>query len=83
MRRVYNMHEAKTNFSRIADEVAAGDEVVIARAGKPIMKLVAYVDEPVKRKPGLLRGLIEPVSKEDWEKMDEEIRANFTEDELW
>jgi prevent-host-death family protein len=77
------MHEAKTNFSRLADEVAAGDEVVIARSGKPIMKLVEYVEEPAKRKPGLLRGLIEPVTKEDWQKMDEEIRANFTEDQLW
>jgi antitoxin (DNA-binding transcriptional repressor) of toxin-antitoxin stability system len=77
------MHEAKTNFSRIADEVAAGDEVVIARAGKPIMKLVEFVEEPAKRRPGLLRGLIEPVSKDDWQKMDEEIRANFTEDQLW
>jgi prevent-host-death family protein len=83
MRRVYNMHEAKTNFSRIADEVAAGDEVVIARAGKPIMKLVEYVEEPVKLKLGLFDGLMEPVSDQEWEKMDEEIRARFVEDELW
>ena len=77
------MHEAKTNFSRIADEVAAGDEVVIARAGKPIMKLVEYVEEPVKLKLGLFDGLMEPVSDQEWEKMDEEIRARFVEDELW
>ena len=83
MRRVYNLHEAKTNFSRIADEVAAGDEVVIARAGKPIMKLVEYVEEPVKLKLGLFDGLMEPVSDQEWEKMDQEIRARFVEDELW
>jgi len=77
------MHEAKTNFSRIADEVAAGDEVVIARAGKPIMKLVEYVEEPVKLKLGLFDGLMEPVSDQEWEKMDQEIRARFVEDELW
>ena len=77
------MHEAKTNFSRIADEVAAGDEVVIARAGKPIMKLVEYVEEPVKLKLGLFDGLMEPVSDQEWEKMDEQIRARFVEDELW
>jgi prevent-host-death family protein len=79
---MYNMHEAKTNFSRLADEVAAGDEVVIARAGKPIMKLVEYVEEPTKLKIGLFDGLMEPVSDDEWAQMDEEIRAKFVEDDL-
>jgi prevent-host-death family protein len=37
-----NTHEAKTNLSRLLDRVAAGEEVIIARSGKPIAKLVPY-----------------------------------------
>ena len=35
-----NIHTAKTNFSRLVDEVSAGNEIIIARAGKPVAKLV-------------------------------------------
>lgn len=58
MRQV-NIHEAKTHLSRLVDEVAKGDEIVIARAGKPVARLVAVqpvVDVP---QPGLLRGVLE------------------------
>jgi len=51
-----NIHEAKTHLSRLLERVAAGEEVVIARAGKPIARLVA-VTPPVRR-PGALRGKI-------------------------
>jgi prevent-host-death family protein len=44
-----NMHEAKTQFSKLAEAVEAGEEVIIARAGKPVMKLVKIeqVQEPI------------------------------------
>ncbi len=35
-----NIHEAKTHFSRLVDEAAAGEEIIIAKAGKPMAKLV-------------------------------------------
>lgn len=38
-----NIHEAKTHFSRFVDQVEAGEEIVIARAGKPVARLVALV----------------------------------------
>jgi prevent-host-death family protein len=38
-----NIHEAKTNFSRFVDQAEAGEEIVIARAGKPVARLVALV----------------------------------------
>lgn len=52
------MHEAKTHLSRLVDQVAAGREVVIARAGRPVARLVPLerADEP--RRPGLLAGSI-------------------------
>ncbi|HVA34311.1 MAG TPA: type II toxin-antitoxin system prevent-host-death family antitoxin [Candidatus Baltobacteraceae bacterium] len=42
-----NIHEAKTHFSRLVDEAAAGEEIIIAKAGKPMAKLVP-LDAPKK-----------------------------------
>ena len=58
MTTIVNVHQAKTHFSRLLDEVAAGGEVVIAKAGKPVARLVPL--EPVvrKKKLGLLQGRI-------------------------
>jgi prevent-host-death family protein len=53
-----NLHAAKTQFSRLVDEAAAGEEIIIAKAGKPVAKLVPLVsrqDRP-KRRLGLLAG---------------------------
>ena len=44
-----NIHEAKTQFSRFVDQAEAGEEIVIARAGKPVARLVAL--ETAARKP--------------------------------
>ncbi len=52
-----NIHEAKTNLSRLLAQVEAGDDVVIARNGKPVARLVA-VEPPAKREFGALRGRI-------------------------
>ena len=52
-----NVHEAKTHLSRLLDEVAAGREVVIAKAGKPVAKL-APIHTHTKRKLGILKGKI-------------------------
>ena len=55
---VFNIHDAKTNLSRIVDDVAAGAEVIIAKAGKPMARLVP-IDIPVRsKKLGLLKGKI-------------------------
>jgi prevent-host-death family protein len=54
--RVVNTHEAKTHLSRLLDEVAAGEEIVIARAGKPIARLAPLHAEPRPKRLGLLRG---------------------------
>ena len=53
-----NVHEAKTHLSRILDRVAAGEEVVIAKAGKPIARLVPVAVERKTRTPGSHRGRI-------------------------
>lgn len=53
-----NIHEAKTHLSRLVEEARAGDTIVIARAGKPIAKLVSVDDQRRPRKPGFLKGKI-------------------------
>ncbi len=53
-----NIHEAKTNLSRLLAEVADGAEVVIAKAGKPLAKLVPIKPAAPVRKPGYLKGKI-------------------------
>jgi len=53
-----NIHEAKTHLSRLVDEAADGREIVIARAGKPIARLVALEQKPRPKVFGLLRGKI-------------------------
>jgi len=56
--RCINIHEAKTHLSRLAEDVAAGEEIIVAKAGKPKMKLVPIDDRKKKIKFGALRGKI-------------------------
>ena len=54
--RTVNIHEAKTNLSRLVDGAAKGEPFIIARAGKPLVKVVP-VDAPVKkRRLGFMKG---------------------------
>lgn len=53
-----NIHEAKTQFSQLLKRVAAGEEIVIARAGKPVARLVP-VESQSRRMLGLDEGLFE------------------------
>lgn len=51
-----NIHEAKTQLSRLIESVEAGEEVVIARAGKPVARLVPLEPTPPRRRLGSLEG---------------------------
>lgn len=52
-----NIHDAKTHLSRLLDRVRAGEEIVIAKAGKPIARLVP-AEAATPRKPGLAEGRV-------------------------
>lgn len=52
-----NMHEAKTQFSKLIARVEAGEEIVIARDGQPVARLVAFRPPAAKRVSGRDRGL--------------------------
>lgn len=53
-----NVHEAKTHLSRLIDRAAAGEEIIVARAGRPVARLVALDERRRPRQPGALRGRI-------------------------
>jgi prevent-host-death family protein len=55
---VVNMHEAKTNLSQLVRRAAAGEEIILAKAGEPVAKIVAYAPAKEPRKPGALKGQI-------------------------
>ncbi len=53
-----NIHYAKTHLSKLIEAVLNGEEVVIAKAGEPKVKLVPAVEKKKKRQPGLMKGKI-------------------------
>jgi len=54
----YNIHEAKTHFSKLLERVLKGEEVVIAKAGKPIARILPIVNDAPRRIPGNDAGKI-------------------------
>ena len=55
---VINVHAAKTQLSRLLEAAAAGEEVIIAKAGKPVARLVPIDATPAPRRLGILDGKI-------------------------
>ena len=55
---VTNIHNAKTHLSKLLVRVAAGEEIVIGKAGKAIAKLVPYKEQVPKRRPGAWKGKV-------------------------
>jgi prevent-host-death family protein len=53
-----NVHEAKTHLSRLLDRVAAGEEIIIAKAGKPVAKLIPFTKPPKERTLGQDEGRV-------------------------
>jgi prevent-host-death family protein len=69
-----NMHYAKTHFSELVKRTLSGDQVVIAKAGKPLVQLVPYQQPSGGREPGSAKGLFKmssdfdrPLPREDLE----------------
>ncbi|WP_418321113.1 type II toxin-antitoxin system Phd/YefM family antitoxin [Piscinibacter sakaiensis] len=56
MSTIVNVHEAKTHFSRLLDMAHAGQEIILAKAGKPYARLVPLERAPARRQPGRLPG---------------------------
>ncbi|MBI3037904.1 type II toxin-antitoxin system Phd/YefM family antitoxin [bacterium] len=61
---IFNIHEAKTHFSKILGRVENGEEIIIARAGKPVAIIESISSKTNERIPGSAKGLI--VLKKDF-----------------
>ena len=73
----FNIHDAKTNLSRIIERVEHGEEIVISRAGNPVAKVVPLVRRLDRTGRGSLRGKL--VTTEDWDsdEVNEAIAREF------
>ena len=56
MKMEINIHQAKTHFSKLLERVALGEEVVIAKAGQPVARLVRFEAAPSSRAVGTAKG---------------------------
>ena len=72
---VVNIHQAKTNLSKLIAKTVSGEEVIIAKAGEPVVKLVPFKKKLKPRKPGLLKGKI--FVPDNFDEEDEEINKLF------
>lgn len=70
-----NVYEAKTQLSRLINRALAGEDVVIARAGKPVVRLVPVQSPRPRREPGSWRGRV--WMADDFDELPEEIAAAF------
>ncbi len=71
-----NVHEAKTHLSRLLTRVVEGEEIVIAKSGRPIARLVAVERRPRRRVLGQDRGLFE-VPEDFDDPLPEDVLASF------
>ncbi|MFD7894313.1 type II toxin-antitoxin system Phd/YefM family antitoxin [Streptomyces sp. NPDC059568] len=73
--RRYNVHEAKTHFSRILEQVATGEEVVISKAGVPVAKVIPLRPEVKRTGRGSLKGRIRMA--DDFDELPDDIADVF------
>lgn len=73
--RTVNIHEAKTHLSRLVERVEAGEEVVIARAGRPVARLIRFRPRTDPRTPGFWRGRVHLAP--DFDQTDGELLDAF------
>jgi prevent-host-death family protein len=72
-----NIHEAKTHLSRLVERVEAGEEIVIARSGKPVAKLVPFTKLAAPRGWGALHGLLKLPEDADPDAPDLDVYHEF------
>lgn len=63
-----NVHDAKTQFSRLIDRAHAGEEIILAKAGVPWAKIIPYEPSPalLSRKPGRFEGELSGIPDSVW-----------------
>ncbi|MEN9870440.1 MAG: hypothetical protein RLZZ171_1428 [Cyanobacteriota bacterium] len=70
--KISNIHEAKSQLSKLIESALAGEEIVIAKAGKPLVKLIPYEENKQPRTPGGWEGQV--IMSQDF---DDELPTNL------
>jgi len=70
-----NIHEAKTNFSRLVERAEHGEEILIGRSGKPVARLVPYHVSRAPRTPGGWKGRVQMAP--DFDDLPPDVEAAF------
>jgi len=73
MTTIVNVHEAKTHFSKLLEQAHRGQEIIVAKAGKPYARLLPLANSAPQRRPGRLPGRVDDAFFEPLP--EEEIRA--------
>jgi prevent-host-death family protein len=76
-----NIHEAKTHLSRLVERAASGEEIIIARSGRPVARLVPFARTGKPRTFGRMRGQIQIADDFD-DALPEDVLAGFHGDAL-
>jgi prevent-host-death family protein len=71
----FNIHEAKTQLSRLVERAAAGEEIIISKAGRPVARLGPIPNAVTPREPGRWRGKVR--IHDDFDELPPEIAAAF------
>lgn len=71
-----SVYDARAAFSRLIERALAGEEIVITRSGRPVVRLVPFQAAPTRREPGALKGLFE-VTDTFFEPLPEELMEAF------
>jgi prevent-host-death family protein len=79
-KKIVNVHEAKTHLSRLLNRVEAGEEVTIAKAGRPVARLVPIADTSWKRPLGMDKGKV--WIADDFDAPDPELIADFEDGDI-
>jgi prevent-host-death family protein len=75
MTEIVNMHEAKSTLSRLVERAMAGEEIILARAGKPLVRLVPVVRRREPRQPGKWRDQV--WMADDFDRLPEDLLDAF------
>lgn len=74
-----NIHDAKTNFSKLINQALKGDDIIIARDGKPLVRLVAFTESLNERHGGQLKGLMK-ISEDFDQPLPNDLLKKFYQD---
>ncbi len=78
--KMINIHAAKTSLSQLIELALAGEEVIISKAGQPLVRLVPYMTNTEPRKPGDWAGQVKIA--DDFDVTPEEVINSFYEEEI-